>query len=52
MRPEDRTDEEERKLADKEYLRQRVNEFYDRQRGQQIADNARGLPTSRAERSS
>ncbi|HEY9368934.1 hypothetical protein [Streptomyces sp.] len=49
---EDRACEAERKLADQEYLRRQVDEFYDRQRGQQIADNARGFPTSRAERAS
>ena len=46
MRPEDRTDEEEQKLADQEYLEQRVNEYYNRQRGQQIADNRQGISTS------
>lgn len=38
---EDRAHEEERKLADQVYLRQRVDEFFGRQRGQQIADNRR-----------
>jgi hypothetical protein len=38
---EDRAYEEEQKLADQQYLRQRVNEYYDRRRGQQIAANQR-----------
>lgn len=38
---EDRAYEEEQKLADREYNRQIVAEVYDRQRGEQIANNKR-----------